>query len=1311
MSFLKNYVFAFNEVKKGNSEEMQFLLGNKGAQLAEMTSSKLPVPPGFTITTEACKEFYSSNKKWPSGLEEQVKKAMKKLEAKMKKKFGDEKNPLLVSVRSGSYVSMPGMMETILNLGLNDKTVQGLAAKTKNKRMAFDSYRRFITMFGDVVLDVKHSDFEKILDNAKETKGVKFDTELNAEDLEALIPKYKKLVRDSIGKDFPQEVWEQLRLAISAVFDSWNGARAIAYRNINHLRHDAGTGVNVQSMVFGNMGESSGTGVSFTRNPANGKKEHYGEFLVNAQGEDVVAGIRTPMQIDGMKKLWPKVYADLIKVYEKLELHYRDMQDFEFTIEEGKLFLLQTRSGKRTAHAAVKIAVDMHNEKLISKEEAVLRVKPEQLDKLLHKQLDPLAVKEKKSIAKGINASPGAAVGKAVFTAEKAKELFEQNPKEKLVLVRLETSPEDIEGMHVAQGILTARGGATCLAGDTTVLTDNGFFSCKELFDAIEQGLKPKILSFDSSAMKTVWKPIIAAGKREAEAIEINVSQSSRTKNNSLVITPEHKMMILENRSLIKKPLENVLSANQMVSIIDKIPLQGSLHDPNYAFLVGAILTDGCLQLSRRRGRTVFTQKGTSEKHDFISKVNLLFFEKFGVQMKERVKNSVSNYQGREIRGSAFDYVCSQKAPTAVLLETRSNLVNWVLDLDEQSTLNFLAGAIDGDGSFGNNRLHIYVGNENLLQGIVISCLKLGIVPQVTTNRTIWHVQLVEKMQEICSYTARVKPKIRGNKYESKLFSTRQLFEDVKQEIDFTGRIKPAIRDNKMLGKVKIMKYVFKPRLREQLKTEIAKVLDSDLRMYRAQKTADAGTIEVYNFEVDSSNELDKNFVVFSKKMTPILVSNSHAAVVARGMGKPCVSGASDINVDEQKKEFSNNSGVVIKEGDWLSLDGGTGEVFEGQIPLVEPTMHGDFSVLMNWADSFRKLKIKTNADTPKDAEVAKNFGAEGIGLCRTEHLFFEGERIKAMRKMIVAETLAEREKALAELLPFQKEDFKGLFKVMDNLPVIIRFLDPPLHEFLPKEEKEIKEIAGELGISEQKLKNIIASLHEFNPMLGFRGCRLGVQYPEITSMQAKAIFLAALENQKEGLKPVPWIEIPIVGNIKEFLLQKELVEKEAVATGAKGKVNYKIGTMIEVPRACMVADVLAKEADFFSFGTNDLTQMSCGFSRDDAGKFLKKYVEIGIYERDPFQSIDQEGVGGFMKMAIEKARSVKPHLEIGICGEHGGEPASVEFCHRIGLNDVSCSPYRVPIARLAAAQAAIKEKTSQGKASGKAKKKTAKKK
>ncbi|MCR4369254.1 MAG: pyruvate, phosphate dikinase [archaeon] len=870
-------MYMFDEVKNPNTEESMFLLGNKGAQLAEMTNAGLRVPYGFTVSTEACNEYYDLGKKWPQGLQKEVDESVDKLEKKTGKKFGDPKNPLFVSVRSGSYVSMPGMMDTVLNLGMNDATAQGFAKLTANDRVAWDSYRRFINMFGDVVMGVAHQKFEEALEKIKKKYGAKLDTDLNADQLKEVVEAYKKVVRDATGTSFPDDSKKQLEMGINAVFASWNTPRAVSYRRINNLRNDAGTGVNVQAMVFGNMGDDSGTGVSFTRNPATGEREHYGEFLVNAQGEDVVAGIRTPRAVDDMRSTHPKVYAELIKIYEKLEKHYRELQDFEFTFEKGDLYLLQTRSGKRTAQAAVKIAVDMVEEGLITKDEAILRIKPEQLDQLLHKQLDPKAKQAGQQIAKGIAASPGAAVGKAVFTAEKAAEMAKGG--EKVILVRTETSPEDIEGMNAAQGILTARGGKT-----------------------------------------------------------------------------------------------------------------------------------------------------------------------------------------------------------------------------------------------------------------------------------------------------------------------------------------------------------------------------------------------------------------------------SHAAVVARGMGKPCVAGCEEISVHESAGVFKAR-GVEIKEGEFIALDGATGEVFKGQIALVEPKLSGSFETLMKWADKVRTLGIRTNADTPKDSKIAREFGAEGIGLCRTEHMFFEGERIRAVREMILSQDEAGRRGALAKILPFQRSDFEGIFKAMDGLPVIIRLLDPPLHEFLPKEEADIKEIASDLGVDVEKIKSTIESLSEFNPMLGHRGCRLGITYPEITEMQARAIFEAALNVSKKGIVALPEIEIPLVGNVKEFVAQRQIIAKVALELGVKGKVKYKIGTMVEVPRACVTAAAIAKEAEFLSFGTNDLTQTTLGFSRDDAGRFIEIYLQKGILASDPFQTIDQEGVGKLMIQCVEAARKVSPNIDIGICGEHGGDPASVEFCHKIGLNNVSCSPYRVPIARLAAAQAVLKEK------------------
>jgi len=867
----KKYVYFFGEGNK----DMKDILGGKGANLSEMTNLGIPVPPGFTISAEVCDYFYKHDKTYPEGLEEQIEENMRKLEEKMNAKFGDPENPLLVSVRSGAAVSMPGMMDTVLNLGLNDETVKGLIRKTNNERFGYDAYRRFIQMFGNVVMGIPHEKFEEILDKKKKEKNAKFDTDLTAEDLKEVIEEYKKLIISEKGESFPEDPKKQLKMAIDAVFGSWNNKRAIAYRRIHNITGLLGTAVNVQAMVFGNMGDNSGTGVAFTRNPSTGENKLYGEYLLNAQGEDVVAGIRTPHPIDDLKEQMPEIYNQLLEIREKLEKHYKDMQDIEFTIQEGKLYILQTRTGKRTGLAAVNIAVDMVNEGLITKEEAILRVEPEQLNQLLHKQIDPAVKEKEQSIAKGLPASPGAAVGVVAFTAENAQKLASEK---KVILVRTETSPEDIEGMNAAQGILTSRGGMT-----------------------------------------------------------------------------------------------------------------------------------------------------------------------------------------------------------------------------------------------------------------------------------------------------------------------------------------------------------------------------------------------------------------------------SHAAVVARGMGKPCIVGCGDIVINEEEKQFTVN-GKIVKEGDIITIDGTTGDVYLGELPVIEPKLAGKFATLMEWAKEFKKLVVKTNADTPNDAKVARDFGAEGIGLCRTEHMFFEGERIKAVREMIIAETEEERKKALAKIEPYQKEDFKGIFKVMDGLPVIIRLLDPPLHEFLPKEEKEIKELAQELGVDESKIKEKIEALAEFNPMLGFRGCRLGVKYPEINEMQARAIFEAMKECKKEGINAIPEIEVPLVGNVKEFLMVKKIIENVAEELGIE-RDEYKIGTMIEVPRAAITADEIAKEADFLSFGTNDLTQMTCGFSRDDAGKFLPIYVEKGIYERDPFQSIDQNGVGLLMKMCVEKARSVKPDISIGICGEHGGEPESVKFCHKIGLNDVSCSPYRVPIAILAAAQAAIENK------------------
>lgn len=869
------WVFFFGNGQTDGQEGNRNLVGGKGANLAEMVSLNIPVPAGFTITTEACTTFYANNEQWPEGLEDQVKENLARLEEAMGAKFGDTNNPLLVSVRSGARVSMPGMMDTVLNLGLNDATVTGLAAKTNNPRFAWDSYRRFIQMYGDVVMGVDHDFFEEALQAVKDEQGVKLDNELSAEALQEVVRRYKEIISREAGRLFPDDPFEQLKGAINAVFKSWNNDRAIRYRQINDIPGEWGTAVNVQAMVFGNMGANSGTGVAFTRDPSTGENVFYGEYLMDAQGEDVVAGIRTPHPISKLKEEMPEVYAELEAIYKKLENHYRDMQDIEFTIQEGKLYMLQTRTGKRTATAAVRIAVEMVHEGLIDKKEAVLRVDPAQIDQLLHPMIDPKA--KYTALAKGLPASPGAAVGRLVFTAHEAEEWA--NRGEKVILARTETSPEDIGGMDVAEGILTARGGMT-----------------------------------------------------------------------------------------------------------------------------------------------------------------------------------------------------------------------------------------------------------------------------------------------------------------------------------------------------------------------------------------------------------------------------SHAAVVARGMGKCCVAGVGAAKIDEVAKTLTVGD-TVLREGDWVTLNGTTGELIVGKLDLVDAEVSGYFGELMAWADEFRALGIRTNADTPHDAEVAKNFGAEGIGLCRTEHMFFEGDRIKAVRQMILAKDKAGREVALAKLLPYQKGDFKAIFEVMDGMPVTIRLLDPPLHEFLPHEDAQIKELAAEMGVSFEELKQTINALSELNPMLGHRGCRLGVTYPEIYAMQARAIFEAAAELTKEGKEVIPEVMIPLVGTDRELKLMKDVCVKvaEEVMKETGVEFKYHIGTMIEIPRACVVADAIAKDAEFFSFGTNDLTQMTFGYSRDDAGKFLQDYLDNEILAKDPFQTLDQTGVGALVQMGVERGRSTRPDLKIGICGEHGGDPASIDFCHRVGLNYVSCSPFRVPVARLAAAQANIR--------------------
>ncbi len=896
-------VYFFGGGKAEGNAKMKELLGGKGANLAEMTNVGVPVPPGFTISTKMCREYYKSGGKWPKGLSQEIDKNIAKLEKAMKAKLGDANKPLLVSVRSGAAVSMPGMMDTVLNLGLNDAVIEGIIKKTKNPRFAYDIYRRFIDMFGDVVMGCDHEHFEEVIHAAKNKAKVKLDNELSAEQLKEVVKKYKKVYKKHVGKMFPQDGRTQLTHAINAVFGSWNIERAVKYRQLNNITGLLGTAVNVQAMVFGNMGEDCGTGVCFTRNPSNGKKEFYGEFLMNAQGEDVVAGIRTPVELKKLSRVMPKAYKRLTSLMTKMEKHYKDMQDMEFTIQNKRLYILQTRTGKRTAEAAVKIAVDMVKEKLIDDEEAVKRVTPEQLDRLLHPHFDPKA--KRNVIAKGLPASPGAAVGQAVFDADTAEAWKEKG--KKVILVRIETSPEDIGGMDAATGILTARGGMT-----------------------------------------------------------------------------------------------------------------------------------------------------------------------------------------------------------------------------------------------------------------------------------------------------------------------------------------------------------------------------------------------------------------------------SHAAVVARGMGKCCVAGVGTLNINYKAKKLAVGK-LTIKEGNWISLDGTSGEVMTGQLATVEPTLSGDFGRFMKICDGIRKLGVRTNADTPEDSQRARAFGAEGIGLCRTEHMFFEGERIWPVRQMILAaddyalmlketgqaktakdkKAIAKKyakaktqfEGALKKLLPYQRSDFEGIFKAMAGLPVTIRLLDPPLHEFLPQEEKSQREMARRLKVKPATVKAKVEQLHEFNPMLGHRGCRLAVTYPAICRMQARAIIEAALKVRKTGKAVHPEIMIPLAGAVSELKVVKDEIvdEIELVFKEKKSKIDYMVGTMIEVPRAALTADEIAKEAEFFSFGTNDLTQMTMGFSRDDAGKFLVEYVNKGIYAADPFQKLDQTGVGKLVEMGTKLGRKTRKKLKVGICGEHGGEPSSIDFCHRVGMNYVSCSPFRVPIARLATAQAAVR--------------------
>ena len=1351
----ESYVYSFGEGRADGNAAMKDLLGGKGSGLAEMTNAGVPVPPGYTVTTAVCRAYYATTRTMPAGFQEQHDAALALLERRMGKQLGDPKDPLLVSVRSGAKFSMPGMMDTVLNLGLNDRSVAGLAARAGDPRFAWDCYRRFMQMFGSVVLGLEKRDFEAHLERFKHQRRAKTDQDLSADDLKALVAEFKALVRRHTGKEFPQDPRQQLELAREAVFRSWMNDRAIYYRKQNRIPDDIGTAVNVQAMVFGNLGPTSATGVGFTRNPATGENRFYGEYLTNAQGEDVVAGVRTPRPIAELEQEMPSAYRQLREITARLERHYRDVQDFEFTIQEGTLYLLQTRNGKRTAQAAVRIAVEMVNEELISKEEAILRVDPASLDQLLHPQLDPKA--KLPLLATGLAASPGAAVGRAVFSADKAAEV---GGKEHVILVRKETTPDDIHGMDAAQGILTATGGMTCVAGETMILTDRGLRTAEEAFAAIEGGERPKILSFDTQAMRPVWRPVIAAGRRMSDVITIGVSQTGRAERNVARLTADHRVLVIEDRRLVKRRLESALAREDFLVVVDQLPAVGVDESaPEKAYVAGALFSDGHIRVRPTKGLVVFVQKPTEAKDAFISTVERRFETAFQTPLRRgRLRWSRGVLRGRTIEGFVQDSRCTRRHVAVALDAIRSAADAWVLRQSESDLLEFLAGYVDGDGTYAATsspvRLQIVVaaGNRTLLRAIVLAGLRLGIVPQVSRNREASLVQITERVGDILARAKRVHGDIRERLVESRCLSVKAVAGDIAEQVNYMGRIREGCKRNLMFGVGKFRRDVV-PLARGRARLELIELLDAPIRSYRMRQVAGPEPEMVYNFEVDASEELDKNFVIFTSGLTPILVSNSHAAVVARGMGKPCVSGVSTIRVDEGTHSFSVN-GSVVRQGDWISLDGSSGRVMLGQAPTIPAEVSGEFGVFMGWADAVRRLKVRSNSDIPRDAKQARAFGAEGIGLCRTEHMFFAQDRLPHVVAMIMAapeakaleaavttktaqldgaggpaatalrkelavlkQRLAAPLKAyrgaLAKLLPFQRADFRGLFMAMDGYPVTIRTLDPPLHEFLPKREELMVEVGvlraawerdrkrnkrapkpARLGKAERLLERVEA-LHEFNPMLGHRGCRLGITYPEITEMQARAIFEAACECAQKGVRVIPEIMIPLVGHVAELRDQAALVRRvaEAVMTKRAVRVEYLVGTMIEVPRAAITADQVAGEAEFFSFGTNDLTQMTFGFSRDDAGKFLPEYVGRRILPGDPFVSIDPDGVGALVTWAVERGRATRPKLKVGICGEHGGDPASVMFCHQIGLDYVSCSPYRVPVARLAAAQAAYLEK------------------
>jgi phosphoenolpyruvate synthase/pyruvate phosphate dikinase len=1328
--------YLFGGARSDGDASMKPLLGGKGANLAEMANLGIPVPPGFTITTEVCLAYLAGGGLPPEARAE-ILASLTHIEQVTGRTFGDPDKGLLVSVRSGARASMPGMMDTILNLGLNDQIVEGLAKATGNGRFAFDAYRRFIAMFSDVVLGISKEKFEHLLDEPRrrvaQAQGLSLRT-LNAEQLKQQIPDHllseaelrevvrqaKAIVLSESGQPFPEAPLDQLWAAVGAVFHSWDNARAKTYRQMNQIPDEWGTACTIQAMVFGNLGDTSATGVAFTRDPRTGERRFFGEWLPNAQGEDVVAGTRTPFNVSryaggekSLEALFPAVYADLERIYQSLERHYRDMMDIEFTVQEGKLYMLQCRVGGRNGRAQVRIAVDMVREGLITREEAILRVTPSKLDELLHPTLDPDAPKT--LLATGLPAGPGAATGHIVFSAEEAEKKAAQG--KSVILVRRETSPEDIHGMKVAAGILTSRGGMTCVAGETRVLTDRGLLSAEAAFALFEQGEQLRILSFDTTEMRPVWRTIVAAGRKPGKAITVSVSQTGRAEQNELRLTSDHKMFTIEQRQLRKKPLEQVLADEDFLTIVDRLPaLTETQTPPALAYVAGALFADGHVMLKPTKGSVTFIQKPTPEKAEFIAAVESCFLQTFGVPFTYvRERETTGTLQGREIKGSVEDRISFRRDPAERLARLREQVGSWVLGLDRTALLSFLAGYVDGDGTYAEEssavRLQISVAavNRDLLEALALACLRLGIVPQITNNRDNFTLQIAEQVDEILGFTHRIKAEIPPRQTESRCLSVKGLFGDIAGEVNYMGRVREGVKRNIMFGAEKIRRDI-RPLCRGEARRQLDALLDAPLRSYRVRQTGEAEETLVYNFEVEADGEvegLDKNYVAFSSRLTPVLVSNSHAAVVARVMGKCCVAGCSSVQVNYDTQTMSmltpEENGqpgkqVTLKAGDIITLSvDNAGKVYLGEVPMVPANTSAEYEELMGWADQVRTMKVRANADKDIEARSARSFGAEGIGLCRTEHMFFDPQRITIMRQMIVADTVAEREKALDQLLPFQRSDFAAIFREMKGLPVTIRLLDPPLHEFLPTDDEQFAHLAGLTGLSVAELHRRTSDRHEVNPMLGHRGVRLAVTYPEIYAMQVRAILEAACDVAAEGVDVQPEIMIPLALGKAELTLCRRIVDRVAreVFAAKKREVAFKYGTMIELPRAALRAGDLAEEAEFFSFGTNDLTQTTLGLSRDDAGRFTPAYIEHKIFATDPFQTLDLDGVGELVRIAVARGRQTRPDIKLGICGEHGGDPTTIGFCHEIGLAYVSCSPFRVPIARLAAAQAALRARKS----------------